>query len=93
MNDQQPGVGRIVHYVSRGSADGAFPSVCRAAVIAEVVDTSHLPPNPTPEVREGLPMMPVRLCVLNPSGIFFDECEYVAAADVPGSWHWPERVG
>jgi hypothetical protein len=88
----KPSVGRICHYVSRGSADGAFPSVCRAAVIAEVVDTSHLPANPLPEHRESYPMEPVRLCVLNPSGIFFDECDRCDAGDIPGTWHWPEWV-
>lgn len=31
-----PSVGRIVHYVARGSADGRFPSACRAAVVTEV---------------------------------------------------------
>lgn len=30
-----PSVGRMVHYVSRGSADGAFPAVCRAAIVTE----------------------------------------------------------
>lgn len=30
-----PTVGRILHYKARGSADGAFPSVCRAAIVTE----------------------------------------------------------
>jgi len=30
-----PTVGRIVHYKARGSADGAFLPVCRAAVITQ----------------------------------------------------------
>lgn len=33
---QKPSVGRVVHYVARGSADGRFPSVCRSATITEV---------------------------------------------------------
>jgi len=33
----KPTVGRIVHYVARGSADGKFPPVHRAAVNAEVI--------------------------------------------------------
>lgn len=37
-------IGRIVHYVARGSADGKFPPVCRAAVIAE------LPENGLPRI-------------------------------------------
>jgi hypothetical protein len=34
----KPSVGRIVHYVSYGSVGGAYPSVCRAAVVTEVVN-------------------------------------------------------
>lgn len=30
---QQPSIGRIVHYVSRGSADGVYPATCRAAIV------------------------------------------------------------
>jgi hypothetical protein len=86
-----PTVGRIVHYVARGSADGVFPKTCRAAIITEVdldQNTGH----------EGN----VMLCVLNPQGIFFDSCDYDEGHIVeklfrrpeytPGTWHWPERV-
>jgi hypothetical protein len=87
--DQTPSVGRIVHYVSRGSADGKFPSVCRAAVITEVnTDLSN---------REV-----ASLCVLNPTGMFFDErlpfrepgfdTDRLKPTYVGGTWHWPERV-
>jgi hypothetical protein len=36
MPDSIPTVGRIVHYVSRGSADGVFQPECRAAVVTEI---------------------------------------------------------
>lgn len=77
MTEQQPTVGRIVHYVSRGSADGVFPATCRAAVIAAVDD-------------DGC----ISLCVLNPSGIFFDGDIQQDESDHAhgGTWHWPERV-
>lgn len=32
----KPSIGRVVHYRSRGSADGVFGAKCRAAVITEV---------------------------------------------------------
>lgn len=38
----KPSVGRIVHYVSRGSADGVFEPECRAAVIAAVADECNV---------------------------------------------------
>jgi hypothetical protein len=36
-----PTICRMVHYVARGSADGKFPPVCRAAVITDV-DAAHV---------------------------------------------------
>lgn len=79
--DQQPSVGRIVHYRPHGTPlqpDGTqvFSSdVCRAAIITAVWEGS------------------VGLCVLNPTGLFFPEsCEYDPAAERAGTWHWPERV-
>jgi hypothetical protein len=88
---QQPSVGRAVHYMARGSADGVFPPVCRAATITEVD-----PDNPTV----------VGLSVTNPTGLFFHPLSdggcrqdepggHDPGADDPvrgGTWHWPERV-
>jgi hypothetical protein len=83
----KPSVGRIVHYVSYGTPGGEYKSVCRAAVIAEVTDLGG------PYINaEDLPKDPVTLCVLNPSGLFFNECEYDDDSHRGGTWHWPERV-
>ena len=74
----RPSVGRVVHYVSRGSADLVFPSSCRAAIVTE-----------TDVNLNG----DVSLCVLNPSGMFFDlKIEHDEDNKVGGTWHWPERV-
>jgi hypothetical protein len=35
----KPSIGRIVHYVAPGSADGTYPPAHRAAVITEVDST------------------------------------------------------
>lgn len=81
----QPSIGRIVHYVARGSADGKYPKTCRAAIVTEV--TEH------PDVDQT-----AGLCVLNPSGQFFHSlAEGGCAADfgeapAGGTWHWPERA-
>lgn len=73
----KPSVGRMVHYVSRGSADGVFPATCRAAIITET------------DAEDGI----VSLAVLNPSGLFFDQAIYHDEAEkAGGTWHWPERV-
>ena len=76
-----PTVGRIVHYRSRGSADGCIPPEARAAVVSEVSgESSHL----------------VGLVVLNPSGLFFhslaDGGVPFSADGVPGTWSWPPRA-
>jgi hypothetical protein len=78
-----PSVGRIVHYVSRGSADGVFPSVCRAAIVTEVAEM----------VTDATPTV-VGLCVLNPEGFFLNRgVAQDEKTKAGGTWHWPERVG
>lgn len=79
---QTPSVGRVVHYKARGSADGVFPPVCRAASISEV-DSE----DPT---RIGI-------VVLNPEGMFFHSLRsggvwHDEDDKAGGTWHWPERV-
>lgn len=76
--DNKPTVGRIVHYVSRGSADGVYGRECRAAIVTGT--------------HEHDPQL-VSLCVLNPLGMFFDlAVSYGGLGDVGGTWHWPERA-
>ncbi|MFI6485299.1 hypothetical protein ACIBH1_45830 [Nonomuraea sp. NPDC050663] len=73
---QTPTVGRIVHYVARGSADGVFPKICRAAIVTETCPADS----------------DLGIAVINPTGLFFDrEVPYSAEAK-PGTWHWPEIV-
>ncbi|HYE94278.1 MAG TPA: hypothetical protein VEA38_24815 [Terriglobales bacterium] len=68
---QSPSVGRIVHYQAYGTPGGEFPSIPRAAVIAEVHDADE-----------------VTVCVINPSGIFFNRVKH-SAEPKPGHWNWP----
>lgn len=79
-------VNRSVHYVSAGSADGKYPSVCRAATVTEV------PAPNTDQADQGI----VGLMVINPTGIHFrplsDGGAKYDAGNAPYTWHWPERV-
>lgn len=90
----KPTVGRIVHYVSYGTPAGEYKSECRAAVVTEVPEDVESPQT-------------LGLCVLNPTGMFFNRTVPYhegdtgydhAGIEVPersyrgGSWHWPERV-
>lgn len=76
----KPSVGRIVHYVSYGTPGGEYHSECRAAVVTEV----------TGKQEDG---HVVGLCVMNPTGLFFNRAIDQSEEDHRGgTWHWPERV-
>lgn len=65
-------IGKVVHYVSYGTPNGEYTSQCRAAIITEV--------------NEEEPFT-VSLCVLNPTGQFFNEnVKYSSSLD-GGTWH------
>lgn len=79
-----PSVGRIVHYVSYGTPDGEYKSVCRAAVITEVSDPDRFDEPNTDTVS---------LCVMNPEGLFFNlDVRRDEDGKPGGTWHEPERV-
>lgn len=73
---QPPSVARTVHYVAYGTPGGEFPAgICRAAIITEVYwgPGSQLPPTGTPlQIEADGVCMTVGLCVLNPTGQFFN---------------------
>lgn len=72
-----PFIGESVHYVSRGSADGVFVPQHRAAVITELAGDGDV--------------SHVSLCILNPTGLFFDAIvPHDEEQKAPGTWHWIE---
>lgn len=81
MANQVPSIGRIVHYVAYGTPGGEFPAGAhRAAIVTDV----HNPDEPTSVLS---------LCVINPTGLFFNVgIYYDSSAQLPGTWHWPEYV-
>ena len=84
--DLLPIIGRHVHYVSYGSADGTYPSVCRVAIVTEVKDMVDDGYGGNLQNTEH-----VGLCVLNPTGMFFSrDLPYADPREMKGgTWHWP----
>jgi rubredoxin len=82
--EQQPSVGRAVHYVAYGKPgwEDLPPSfACRAAIITEVTfEPGH--------ALEGH----VGLCVISPSEQLFLRDVPYAEIHRHGTWHWPERT-
>lgn len=78
MSPQPLVIGRIVHYVARGSADGRYPSTCRAAIVTAVDDAGQ--PALAVVSPEGL--------------FFSDPLPYADAEPLSGgTWHWPTHEG
>lgn len=91
MPGPTPSVGRVVHYVSYGTPGGEYSSECRAAIIAGV--PKHLEEEPLdgcPNGTDGEWL--ADLCVLNPTGMFFNRCALDEHEKNGGTWHWPERT-
>jgi hypothetical protein len=80
MADQKPSVGRIVHYQSHGSPNGQHKSEPRAAIITKVYDIESWPPGT------------VDLCVINPTGLYFDQHTMFSDSPEAGRWNWPPRI-
>lgn len=95
---RSPHVSATVHYVSRGSADGAYPSTCRAAMITEVCTPAYLGSSKPIGYEMA---MTVGLFVANPEGTYHltlqhGGCKYWRAEDgtgllTGGTWHWAEE--
>lgn len=79
--DQKPSVGRIVHYQSFGTPGGEYVSAPRAAIVTIVHDAGT-----------KCFVDDVGLCILNPTGQFFNEHVPYSDTPKPGHWNWPPRV-
>lgn len=73
-----PTVGRMVHYHTRGSADGVFPPTEFAAIVTQVHS----------DIGDGTT---VDLAQFGPTGLRF-ECGVEQGSEV-GKWDWPVLRG
>jgi hypothetical protein len=80
--NQQPTVGRIVHYQSFGTPGGEYLPKPRAAIVTDVPEANH------PDAAAGK----VGLCILNPTGMFFNPSVPYSETPKPGHWNWPPRI-
>lgn len=81
-----PTVGRMVYYKARGSADGVFPKKDRAAVVTDVrIVEGVLNEGVHPDSDEAK-VYELRLCVLNPEGMFFSD--WLTQGQEGGQWDW-----
>lgn len=90
--EQKPSVARIVHYVAYGTPGGEFPAgICRAAVITETYGVGNMPPSGTAlQIDKDGHGTSVGLCVLNPTGQFFNRgVPYDAGTMVCGQCNRP----
>jgi hypothetical protein len=83
----KPTVGRIVHYQAFGTPGGEYPSVARAAVVTAVSELEPLSATLLTDEKGYR----VGLCILNPTGIFFNPEVRFDADGKPGTWRWPPR--
>ncbi|GAA0187990.1 hypothetical protein [Glutamicibacter creatinolyticus] len=79
----QPSIGRIVHYHSYGTPGGEYKPEPRAAIITQVHSFAR---------TFGDAGVHVGLCVLNPTGMFFNDDVPFSDEPKPGHWSWPPRV-
>lgn len=73
---RQPTVGVIVHYQSYGTPGGEYLPEPRAAIVTKVGGQF---------VNDDT----VGLCILNPTGQFFNTSVPYAGEPTPGHWNWP----
>jgi len=76
----KPTVGRMVYYKARGSADGKFPKVDRAAIVTDVRI------EPSTQEQESSGKSQCRVAVINPEGLFFSD--WLNQGQEGGQWDW-----
>lgn len=78
-----PFVGQTVHYQSYGTPGGEYLPEPRAAIVTEV-NSRH--------AQRGDVGTRVGLCVLNPTGMYFNAGVPFAETPTPGHWNYMPRT-
>lgn len=79
----KPTIGRIVHFVSRGSADGIYPKRHVPMIVVDV--EGEFVPGESGNIS-------VSGWTFNPGGTRYESfVKEDQSAEVGGTWHWPER--
>jgi hypothetical protein len=79
-----------VHYVSYGTPNGEYTSQCRAAKVTGV-PVGALPYADADHAEEWDSTAAVAdLCVMNPTGLFFNRCPQDEEHYRGGTWHRPD---
>jgi hypothetical protein len=84
----QPSIGRIVHYQSFGTPNGEYNSLARAAVVTAVTPLESVEGFQDPNEHHYT----VALCILNPTGQFFNVDVKFSKEPKAGCWNWPPKV-
>lgn len=79
-----PTIGRTVHYHSYGTPGGEYKPAPRAAL-------TTTDPNVVWSSDKGWHLV-IGLCVLNPTGMFFNLDVPFSPTPKPGHWSWPPRI-
>lgn len=76
---------RTVIYTSYGTPGGEYASLARAAIVTQTAIEA-------PELRTKEKVGHVGLCILNPTGQFFNPSVPYSEKPKPGHWSWPPRA-
>jgi hypothetical protein len=90
----KPTVGRIVHYQSFGTPNGEHHSLARAAVITSASPwptSEHCIGVATDAYYQDETNYCVSLCILNPTGQFFNTDVRYSSEPKAGCWNWPPK--
>lgn len=77
----RPRVGDDVHYVSYGTPAGEYTSQCRAAKV------TGMPTVDLPAITADGAATQLDLCVMNPTGLFFNRSPQSETEFRGGTWH------